>query len=316
MLLLSADETRANLPYPALVEELRQMFKTGCEMPLRHHHDVAVPGEPDATLLLMPAWQPGAYVGVKLASVFPGNSERGLPAISASYVLSSGKTGETLALVDGGELTARRTAAASALAADYLARADSEHLVMVGTGRLSLNLIAAHKAVRPIKSVAIWGRNPEKAEAIAKQAGENFGIKAWATTDLQSACAKADIVSAATLSTSALIKGDWLPEGVHVDLVGAFKPSMRETDEIVIMKGCLFADTREGALKEGGDYAIPLQEGTITPDAILADLYDLCRGTHEGRRQDKEITVFKSVGAALEDLAGAILAYKNAVSKA
>ena len=154
MLVLDAAETRSALPWDGLVKALGDMFAKGCVMPVRHHHEVEVPGEADATLLLMPAWQPGAYIGVKMVSVFPGNQTRGLPAIHGSYLLSSGKTGELLAIVDGGELTARRTAAASALAARYLARPDARSMLMVGTGRLSANVIEAHASVRPIREVA------------------------------------------------------------------------------------------------------------------------------------------------------------------
>ncbi len=157
MLLLTEDQTRDALPYPDLIDALAKMFRSGCVMPTRHHHDMEIPGEPDATVLLMPAWVPGGYAGVKVVNVVPGNSERNLPAISAQYLLSDARTGEMLALIDGGELTARRTAAASALAASYLARSDARHLLVLGTGRLAPNLIAAHMAVRSIDEVTIWG---------------------------------------------------------------------------------------------------------------------------------------------------------------
>jgi ornithine cyclodeaminase len=308
---LTGDQMRAALPWPALVEALRAMFRSGCEMPVRHHHTVAVPDEPDATLLLMPAWVPGAYEGVKVANVFPGNAERGLPAISASYLLSSGRTGELLAILEGGELTARRTAAASALAADYLARPDARTLVMVGTGRLALNLVQAHKAVRPIERVVVWGRNPDKAAAVAREA-EALGVAASAADDLAAAVGEADIVSCATLSSQPLIRGDWLPEGCHLDLVGGFRPTMREADDAAIRRSTVFVDTRAGATKEAGDIVVPLETGLLTDDAIAADLHDLCRDAHPGRRSPAEITFFKSVGAALEDLAAAILAYETA----
>ncbi|GGB44346.1 ornithine cyclodeaminase [Roseibium aquae] len=311
MLLLSEDQTRDALPFSGLIDALDAMFKQGCEMPVRHHHDMEVPGEPDATLLLMPAWVPGSYSGVKIATVVPGNSDRGLPAVSASYLLSDGKTGQALALIDGGELTARRTAAASALAARFLARGNAEHLVIAGTGRLSLNLIGAHKAARPISKVTIWGRSLEKAAAIARQAGDLYGVAAAASDDLEAACRSADIISAATLSTDPLIKGDWVQPGTHVDLVGAFKPEMRESDDAAIRKSTVFVDTLAGCSKEGGDIVQAIQSGALRPEDIAADLYSLTRGKHPGRRSEEEITLFKSVGAALEDLAAAILAYES-----
>ncbi len=230
MLLLTEDQTRDALPYPDLIDALAKMFRSGCVMPTRHHHDMEIPGEPDATVLLMPAWVPGGYAGVKVVNVVPGNSERNLPAISAQYLLSDARTGEMLALIDGGELTARRTAAASALAASYLARSDARHLLVLGTGRLAPNLIAAHMAVRSIDEVTIWGRSREKTEEVVRSLADQFPVKLKSATSLKEALGEADIVSAATLSSEPLIKGALLKPGTHVDLVGAFKPSMRESD--------------------------------------------------------------------------------------
>jgi len=311
MLLLSEDQTRDALPFPDLIDALAEMFRSGCVMPRRHHHDMEVPGEPDATVLLMPAWVPGGYAGVKVVNVVPGNSERNLPAVSAQYLLSDARTGEMLALIDGGELTARRTAAASALAASYLARSDARHLLVLGTGRLAPNLIAAHMAVRSIDEVTIWGRSKDKAEEFARTLSQEFPVKLKAAGSLKEALGEADIVSAATLSSEPLIKGALLKPGAHVDLVGAFKPTMRESDDDLVKRAEIFVDTRDGCLSEGGDIVQPLQSGLISRQDIKADLYELCRGEHPGRETDEAVTMFKSVGAALEDLAGAILAYRN-----
>ncbi|WP_420415038.1 ornithine cyclodeaminase family protein [Roseibium sp.] len=312
MLLLSEDQTRQALPFPELIDSLDEIFRTGCVMPTRHHHDIEMQGEPDATMLLMPAWVPGEYSGVKVANVVPGNSDRGLPAVSAQYLLCSAKTGEMLALIDGGELTARRTAAASALAARYLAREDAGHLLIVGTGRLAPNLVGAHMAVRPISKVTIWGRSQHKAADFARQISATYSINVAVAEELEAALGEADIISAATLSNDPLVKGAKVKPGAHVDLVGAFKPSMRESDDDLIKRADLFVDTRDGCLVEGGDIVQPLKAGLITPEDIRADLYDLCRGTYPGRQTDDAVTLFKSVGAALEDLAGAMLAYKTA----
>lgn len=311
MLLLTDDQTRDALPFPDLIDALADMFRSGCEMPTRHHHDMEIPGEPDGTMLLMPAWVPGGYAGVKVATVVPGNSERNLPAVSAQYLLSDARTGEMLALVDGGELTARRTAAASALAARYLARSDARHLLILGTGRLASNLIAAHMAVRSIEEVTIWGRSKDKARGLAQELDKTVPAKVQAAGTLKEALGRADIVSAATLSTEPLISGAYLKPGAHVDLVGAFKPSMRESDDDLVRRAQVFVDTRDGCLSEGGDIVQPLRSGVISKQDIKADLYELCRGTHPGRQSDEDVTMFKSVGAALEDLAGAILAYRN-----
>jgi len=309
MLVLNEAETRTALPFADLIDALRHMFANGCEMPVRHHHDVNVPGEAAATLLLMPAWQPGTYIGVKMVSVFPGNTGRGLPAIHGSYLLSSGKTGQLLAIIDGAELTARRTAAASALAADYLAVKDARRLLMVGAGRLSQNLIEAHASIRPVAEVAIWARDPRKAALTAAQL-DLPGVTVSVVTDLEAATRAADIISCATLSSEPLIRGDWLKPGSHLDLVGAFKPSMRETDDAAVVRAEIFVDTRDGALSEGGDLVQPIKSGIITPASVHADLADLAKGLHAGRGSDQAITLFKSVGAASEDLAGAILAYE------
>ncbi|MBB4570462.1 ornithine cyclodeaminase family protein [Rhizobium leucaenae] len=311
MLVLNEEQTRTALAWPALIEAIATMFAGSCVMPVRHHHDMEVPGESDATLLLMPAWLPGQYMGVKMVSVFPDNAERGLPAIFGTYLLSSGRTGEMLAAIDGGELTARRTAATSALAARYLARADAEELLVCGTGRLSLNLIQAHAEGRELKRIGVWGRDRGKAQQVADEA-RVFGLNVEAITDLEAAAHSADIISCGTLSSTPVIKGEWLKPGAHLDLVGGFKPDMRETDDISIRRAQVFVDTRAGAMKEAGDIVQPLKSGVLTEDAIHAELSELVRGTRPGRTNDDDITLFKSVGAALEDLAGAILAYEHA----
>jgi ornithine cyclodeaminase/alanine dehydrogenase-like protein (mu-crystallin family) len=310
MLILDPNQTRQALPWDALIAALAAMFKTGCVMPVRHHHSVAVPGEADATLLLMPAWQPGAYVGVKLVSVFPDNHLRSLPAIHGSYLLSSGRTGELLAVIDGGELTARRTAAASALAASHLARKDASSLLVVGTGRLSVNLIEAHSRVRPITEVMIWGRDRAKAEQAVSEA-RALGYAADVAEDLEAAARQADIISCATLSRAPLIRGAWLKPGSHLDLIGAFNKDMRESDDEAVRRARVFVDTRAGAFAEAGDILQPMAAGVIDADHVVAELSELVGGT-EGRRSAEDITLFKSVGAALEDLAGAILAYEMA----
>lgn len=207
MLILDQNQTSHCLEWSALIGALDTMFQGDCVMPIRHHHKVDVPGESDATLLLMPAWQPGNYVGVKLVSVFPDNHLRSLPAIHGSYLLSSGRTGELLAVIDGGELTARRTAAASALAARHLAREDASRLLVVGTGRLSVNLIEAHSRVRPIQAVSVWGRDRKKAERAADEA-RALGFAVEVADDLESAARQADIISCATLSRAPLIRGE------------------------------------------------------------------------------------------------------------
>lgn len=315
MLQLDEVATRTALPMPALIAALRAMFAGGCEMPVRHHHRVDVQGEEAATLLLMPAWKAGAYLGVKIVNVFPGNAVRNLPAVNAAYVLMSGRTGEILATIDGGELTARRTAAASALAAIYLARNDASTLVIAGTGRLCANLAEAYLAIRPIRRIIVWGRNYGHAEKAASAIAA-LGVEAVAAPSLEDAVSRADIVSCATLSSEPLVKGAWLKPGAHVDLVGAFTPEMRESDDEAARRASVFVDTRAGATKEAGDIVQAVRSGALKEQDIRADLFDLARGAHKGRARADEITLFKSVGAALEDLAGAVLAYESVAAKA
>ena len=213
-------------------------------------------------------------------------------------------------MIEGGELTARRTAAASALAARFLARPDASRLLVVGTGRLSRNLALAHSAVRPFRRVEIWGRRPERAAEVAQEL-RRAGLDAHPAADLARAVREADVVSCATLSATPLVLGDWLRPGTHLDLVGGFTPTMREADDEAIRRASVFVDTRAGAMKEAGDIVVPLGNGTLAPEGIRADLYDLARGAHRGRVRPDEITLFKSVGAALEDLAAAILVYER-----
>jgi len=303
--LVGEEELAAVLDDRSLVECLREAFREGAECPLRQHYDVGAPGT-QGTLLLMPAWQPGRSLGVKVVTVFPGNAARGRSAVQASYLLLDAQTGAPRALMDGAALTRRRTAAASALAATYLARSDSATLVMVGTGSLAPHLAAAHAAARPIREVRVWGRSPEKAAALAARL-DRPGLRVTAAKRLEEAVRAADIVSCATLSAEPLVHGAWLRPGTHVDLVGGFTPSMREADDDAVRRSRVFVDTA-AALEEAGDVVQPITRGLLRA-ADVADLFDLVRGARPGRKGDAEITLFKSVGTALEDLAAARLAF-------
>jgi ornithine cyclodeaminase len=295
----------------ALAAALERMFRDGCTTPVRHHHTVPVPGENDGTLLLMPAWRAGAYLGIKIVTVFPGNSRRQQPAVSAAYILADAHTGTVQAMIDGGELTARRTAATSALAARYLARADARTLLIVGSGRIARQLAHFHVALRPALNVQVWGRSPAHAAALADEL-RSRGIEARVAASLPAAASESDIISAATLATDPLIHGAWIRPGTHIDLVGGYTPAMREADDDLIFKARVFVDTREGAMREAGDIVSPIASGVLKEDAVY-DLHDLCRDLQPGRRHKDEITVFKSVGAALEDLAAAILVFEGGI---
>jgi alanine dehydrogenase len=262
-------------------------------------------------LLIMPAWVPGESIGVKVVTFFPENAAKGRPTINAGYLLFDGETGQMQAALDGDTLTARRTAAASALAADLLARKDARDLLLVGTGQLSLAVAAAHRAVRGYTSVSIWGRSGDKAAAIASALGEQ-GLPARAVDDLETACRAADVISTVTASTRPIIQGGWLKPGSHLDLIGAFKGDMRESDDQAIQQAEVFVDLRAGA-SLAGDLSQPLEAGQITPEHIRADLAELCQGTHAGRSDDSARTVFKSAGMALQDLAAATMASDHTI---
>lgn len=311
MQIIGAAEVHRLLDYPGLVEALRLMFRDGCEAPPRHHHTIAAP-ESDAaaaagTLLLMPAWQAGSSLGVKVVTVFSDNARRALPAVFGTYVLLDAATGMPRAVLDGTALTLRRTAAASALAATYLARPDSAVHVLIGTGALARHLAAAHAAVRPIRRTLVWGRDPAKAAALAARLAES-GLDAAPAAGLEKAVGAADIVTCATLAREPLVRGTWLKPGSHLDLVGSFRPDMREADDAAVSRARVYIDT-EAALHEAGDIAQPLRSGALAREAIAGDLFGLARGLCEGRRDTAEVTLFKSVGTALEDLAAAELAF-------
>lgn len=306
MKILTAEDVARLAPYRDIVEALREGFRTDIATPVRHHHDVS----PVSTLLLMPAWSKD-WAGLKTVIFKSDNAAEGLPTIQASYLLIEQKTGTTVAMMDGGEITRRRTAAASALAADYLARRDATTMTIVGAGALAPHFVMAHAAVRPIRRVFINSRTLAKAEELASELA-HAGLEAHSVTDLEHAVRQSDIVSCVTTSTAPVVKGEWLRPGTHVDLAGAFKPTMRETDAEVVARASVYVDTREGALAEAGDLLQARDEGKFDFADIRGDLFDLCRGKVKGRASEDEITLFKSAGTAIEDLATAIMLYQKA----
>ncbi len=312
MRVITADEINRVLTYPALIEALREGFRADIESPLRHTHMIPQPSGSEAKYLLMPAWTSSGerVVGCKIVTVYPDNAKRNLPAVFGSYLLTSGETGEPLAVLDGTVLTVWRTACASALAASYLAREDAAHLVMVGAGALAPHLVRAHASVRPIKKVTLWNRTRKRAVQTAFGLSVG-GLEVEVVDDLEAAVREADIVSCATLSATPLIRGKWLKKGAHLDLVGAYTPKMRESDDDCVRRARVYVDTRLGAPKEAGDIVQPLKKGILKKTGIRGDLYDLCRGKAKGRTKASEITLFKSVGASVEDLAAAMLVWRS-----
>ena len=296
---IDADAVLRLTPMPALIAALCDIFRSNCTAPPRHSHNMS----PTTSLLLMPAWRDDGAYGIKLATIHTDTS----PTVRATYLLMSSQTGATRAILDGGMLTARRTAAASALAASYLSRPDSHTLLILGTGTLVPHLIEAHAANRPIERILIWGRNPARAAAAVEAARAAGPYEAHAVADLTAALAMADIVSAATLATHPLIPGSMLRQGMHVDLIGAFRPDMAEADPECFRRAEVFVDTREGVMAEAGDLLQAIAVGAFDAADIKADLAALCLGRHPGRESGDAITLFKSVGSSLEDLAAAEL---------
>lgn len=303
---ISPDRVHAALEWHALVDALREGFRAGANAPLRSSHPVTAAGD---RLLLMPAWD-AASLGVKIVTVFPRNLARGLASVSALYLLMDGATGHPLALIDGEALTKRRTAAASALASTYLSRPDSKVLLVVGAGALAPYMALAHCAVRPIERVLIWGRTAERVGTTVARLSAG-GLRAEACADLAAGIALADIVTCATTAREPIVRGALVRPGTHVDLVGAFTPEMRESDNELVKRAEVFVDTYTGALKEAGDLVQPIAAGVITREHVRAELADLVVGRHPGRRRAEEITVFKSVGTALEDLCAARLVHER-----
>jgi ornithine cyclodeaminase len=303
--LYSAEQVHAALAWERLAAALAAAFAAGAQVPLRHAHRL---GETD-TLLLMPAWRDGedGALGVKIVTVMPGNAARGAATVNALYLLLDRASGEPRAVIDGEALTLRRTAAASALAARYLARADSANLLVIGTGKLAPFMARAHYALRPqLARVRVWGRRAEAAQTLAQRLRDE-GLPAEAALDLEAAVRDAHIVSCATTATAPIVHGAWLAPGTHVDLVGGFTRAMREADDAAVARARIFVDTYAGALAEAGDLVSPLARGVIARTQIEAELAELVRGDKPGRRSGDEITLFKSVGTALEDLAAAEL---------
>ncbi|GAB5524954.1 MAG: ornithine cyclodeaminase family protein [Roseivirga sp.] len=305
MKFISADDIAAVFDYKEFVPLLKEAFLGDFTVPQRHHYEYENGvGDNTSTLLLMPAWSSGQYVGIKTVTVSPYNGRFDLPSIQGIYTLIDAKNGLVKTQVEAKVLTVKRTAATSALASLYLSRENAETLLMVGTGALAPELIKAHCSVRPLKRVLIWGRSTEKALAV-KALLTDLELEIEVVSSLEDAVPQADIISVATLSQEPLVFGKWLKPGQHLDLVGAYRPDMRETDDESLKRSSLFID-HPGALKESGDLAIPLEQGVIVEKDIKSELKALSKADQVARSSDTEITLFKSVGHALEDLSAAL----------
>ncbi len=306
MEIFDAADIRAGASWPALTDAVAAMLRdAGAVAPERQVLPLALADGAEGSLLMMPAWRAGDAVGVKAVTYFPTNAGSGTSTVNAGYMLFDGRSGRLVAVLDGDELTARRTAAVSVLAARYLARADAGRLLVVGTGQLAPSVAQAHAHTRTLRSVEIWGRTPGRAAAVADGLAGS-GLPAVAVDDLEAAVERADLICCVTGATEPLIAGRLLRPGTHLDLIGGFRPDMREADDDAVRRASIFVDTGPGAVV-AGDLARPLAAGVIDEGRIAADLADLVTGRHRGRTADDEITLFKSAGFALADLAAARL---------
>ena len=285
---ISFDEGEALLDWIALTDALA----TGHDLPKAEIGDTFLYRGKD-TLLSRAAWIDGLGIAVKSATIFPGNPDREVPMVNGGVSLFDDETGTLAAIVDFHLVTKWKTAGDSLLAARRLARPDSENILIVGAGTQGRALHAAYSAAFPQARITVWNRTAKNAEAMAAE------LKINVATDLEQAVRAADIVTSATMSTDPLIKGDWLQPGQHIDLIGAYRPDMREVDDTALLRSRVFVDSFDTTIGHIGEINIPLEAGTLTRDHLIADYYDLEVFT---RQSDDEITLFKNGGGAHLDL--------------
>jgi ornithine cyclodeaminase/alanine dehydrogenase-like protein (mu-crystallin family) len=296
----SAEQIHAALPWPRLMQALEAAFIEGATVPVRHPHAISS----SDTLLLMPAWD-RELILTKLVTVIPNAPH----TVQATVVALDRATGEPRAVMDGEAITLRRTAATSALAAIKLAQLPAKTLLVVGAGRLAAWMARAHIALVPeIERVVVWARKSDAAQALVdtlSREPEHAQVKFSVAASLESATREANLITCATTSTEPLIRGEWLQVGTHLDLVGGFRRNMREVDDEAVRRARLVADTYAGALAEAGDLVQPIERGVIDRAHVIAELAEVLRGEKQVRQSANDITLFKSVGTALEDLAAA-----------
>ena len=301
----SAERIDELLTYPALADAIARTFVDNEVVAPQRWHLRSERNARDA-LLIMPAWRHGGVGVVKVVTVRPENATHATPTVQGVSLLFDEVAGTPIATVDATVITRWRTAATSLLAARYLARAASDVMLMVGSGAMANHLPNAFCSEFPLREVLIWSRTPAHASHLAESLRLPPTIHVSATTDLENAVRRADIVSCATLAESPIIRGRWVKSGAHVDLVGAYQPTMRESDDALIRRAEIYVDTRAGALSEAGDLVQPLRDGVVQESAIRGELVDLVRQNPRcGRSSEAAVTVFKSVGHSREDLAAA-----------
>lgn len=253
-----------------------------------------------------------ARMAAKIISVFPQNKQRGLESHQGVVLLFDARQGPLLAITEAGSVTAIRTAAVSGLATQLLARTDASRLAVLGSGLEAQTHLQAMMAVRKIEHVRVWSRTPGNAETFARTESMRHQVRIDAASSVRDAVEKADVICTVTASNSPVLEADWIAPGTHINAVGACTPNARELDSRAVASARLFVDRRESTLKESGDFLFPKQEGLINDDHILGELGDLLTGRLAGRISSNDITLFKSLGIAIEDLAAVSFLYDKA----
>jgi ornithine cyclodeaminase len=254
-----------------------------------------------------------AALAMKVLSIFSGNHGSDLDSHQGFVLLFEGRRGEPVAILDAGSVTAIRTAAASAVATRFLAREEAADLAILGTGVQARTHLQAMREVRPVSRVRVWSRDARRAERFASEESARHGLPVTAVVSAEAAVEGADLVCTTTASPVPVLLGEWLAPGVHINAVGACVPSARELDTAAVSRSRFFGDRRESVLKEAGDFLLPLQEGAIGEEHLLGDFGDLLLGRVQGRLSPADVTVFESLGIAVEDLASAQHVYEKAM---
>jgi len=314
LLVIRAAEIRELLPMAECIKAMdraMRAFSAGeVTIPSR---TIAPLGDNRSFFILMPGeMQSPAMYGAKIVGLHPDNPAAGRPAVQGFVVLFDGHTGAPVALVDGAEITATRTAAASALATRELSRKDASSHGIFGTGVQAASHLDAVRCIRNIHTVKVWGRDHHKALQFAQQHAQRLGLVITAVADPAEAGA-CDVVSVVTNSPEPVLKGEWLQAGAHLNLVGAHEPHDREADTTAVTRSGIYVDSREGALSEAGDILIPITEGAITQDHILGEIGEVLLGTAPGRKDAQQITLYKSLGLFAQDLFASEYLLENAL---
>jgi ornithine cyclodeaminase/alanine dehydrogenase-like protein (mu-crystallin family) len=315
ILILTQAEVEQLLPMReciAVMEEALIALAHGeMHQPLRA---VIKPPEAAGVIAMMPAYRSGsdAIFGLKAICVFPGNPAKGKDAHQGAVLLFTGDTGELLAMMNASAITAIRTAAVSAVATRVLARADACDLAIIGAGVQARSHLAAISCVRQIRRARIASRSFEHARNLAAKMEKDFDFPISAVDNIRSAVVDADLIVTATTSREPVLRREWITPGAHINAIGTYSPKAREIDTATMVAAKIFVDRRESALNEAGDYLIAANEGAIGPEDLRAELGEVLIGAAPGRTSNDEITLFKSLGLAIEDLAAATYLYEKA----